>query len=199
MSLTRAQLSTFTDGSFGTMSADGDTLIHSASGDGAQYVYVSMYNQGNAQRDVVLSVGASEVSVRVHATRRSQQVIPGLRLYNMGSGIAVSCRPRVVSAWTLPDDIASTITVGSGAVVHVNTLSFACAADASPLLLQVSDTRRSADDVDPSKGSLAVIELNRVNGSVTHQIIEGGYAFDQDSLLVEVKYGVLFFGNLLRE
>ena len=199
MTLTREELSTYTDGSFIEMKFDDDVLLHNASGDKSQYISLSMYNQGNAYRDVILKVGNSEVNVRVQSTKRIQKVLPGLRLYNIGSGITISCAPVDKSAWSLPDNINNTITISNGSISHVNTTSFACTVDSVPLILYITDSRRSVTDIDLNKGTVSIVEINRVNGVVTSIIIEPGSAFDQSHLDVTLKYGVLVFGSIICE
>ena len=124
MPLTTEELSTYTDGSFIEMKIDDDVLLHDATGDKTQYVSLSMYNQGHAYRDVIINIGSSAMNVRVHSTKRVQKVLPGLRLYNIGSGIAISCSPINKSAWSLPSDIHNTITILNGSIAHINTSSF---------------------------------------------------------------------------
>lgn len=199
MTLTREELSTYTDGSFIEMKFDDDVLLHNATGDKSQYISLSMYNQGDAHRDVILKVGNSEMNVRVQSTKRIQKVLPGLRLYNIGSGITISCAPVYKSAWSLPDNISNTITISNGSISHVNTTSFACTVDSVPLILYITDSRRSATDIDLNKGTVSIVEINRVNGVVTSIIIEPGSAFDQSHIDVTLKYGVLVFGSIICE
>jgi hypothetical protein len=199
MTLTREELSTYTDGSFIEMKFDDDVLLHNASGDKSQYISLSMYNQGDAYRDVILKVGNSEMNVRVQSTKRIQKVLPGLRLYNIGSGITISCAPVDKSAWSLPDNINNTITISNGSISHVNTTSFACTVDSVPLILYITDSRRSVTDIDLNKGTVSIVEINRVNGVVTSIIIEPGSAFDQSHIDVTLKYGVLVFGSIICE
>lgn len=199
MVLTREELSTYTDGSFVEMKLDDDVLIHSATGDKTQYVTLSMYNQGHAYRDVILKIGNSEMKIRVQSTKRIQKVLPGLRLYNIGGGITISCAPVDKSAWSLPENIHNTITVLNGSIAHVNTTSFACTMDGVPLILYMTDSRRSVTDIDPNKGSVSVVEINKVDGVITFTIIDPGRAFDQSYIDVTVKYGVLVFGSIICE
>ena len=199
MTLTREELSTYTDGSFIEMKFDDDVLLHNASGDKSQYISLSMYNQGAAYRDVILKVGNSEMNVRVQSTKRIQKVLPGLRLYNIGSGITISCAPVDKSAWSLPDNINNTITISNGSISHVNTTSFACTVDSVPLILYITDSRRSVTDIDLNKGTVSIVEINRVNGVITSIIIEPGSAFDQSHIDVTLKYGVLVFGSIISE
>ena len=199
MVLTREELSTYTDGSFIEMKFDDDVLLHNATGDKSQYVSLSMYNQGDAYRDVILKVGNSEINVRVQSTKRIQKVLPGLRLYNIGSGITISCAPIDKSAWSLPDNINNTITISNGSISHVNTTSFACTVDSVPLILYITDSRRSVTDIDLNKGTMSIVEINRANGVITSIIIEPGSAFDQSHIDVTLKYGVLVFGSIISE
>jgi hypothetical protein len=199
MTLTREELSTYTDGSFIEMKFDDDVLLHNATGDKSQYISLSMYNQGDAYRDVILKVGNSEINVRVQSTKRIQKVLPGLRLYNIGSGITISCAPIDKSAWSLPDNINNTITISNGSVSHVNTTSFACTVDSVPLILYITDSRRSVTDIDLNKGTVSIVEINRANGVITSIIIEPGSAFDQSHIEVTLKYGVLVFGSIICE
>ncbi len=199
MALTREELSTYTDGSFIEMKFDDDVLLHNANGDKTQYISLSMYNQGHAYRDVILKIGNSEMSVRVQSTKRIQKVLPGLRLYNIGSGITISCAPVDKSAWSLPDNINNTITISNGSISHVNTTSFACTMDAVPLILYITDSRRSVTDIDLNKGTVSIVEINRVNGVITCTIMDPGHAFDQSHIDVTLKYGVLVFGSIICE
>eukprot|EP00966_Prymnesium_polylepis_P119067 2751971-Prymnesium_polylepis.2 len=73
MPLTREELSTYTDGSFLEMKFDDDVLLHNSTGDKSQYISLSMYNQGDAHRDVILKIGNSEMSIRVQSTKRIQK------------------------------------------------------------------------------------------------------------------------------
>lgn len=199
MYLTREELSTYTDGSLIEMKFDEDVLIHYASGERTQYINLSMYNQGSAHRDVIVKIGSSELNIRVNSTKRIQKVLPNLRLYNIGSGIAISCSPNNKTAWTLPDNIQDTITILNGSISSINTTSFTCTFDSIPLLLHVTDSRRSNTDIDPNKGTVGIIELNKVNGVINFNIIDQGRAFDQNNLAVSKKYGILVFGSLLCE
>jgi hypothetical protein len=199
MPLTREELSTYTDGSFLDMKFDDDVLLHHATGDKSQYISLSMYNQGDAHRDVILKIGNSEMNIRVQSTKRIQKVLPGLRLYNIGSGITISCAPVDKSAWSLPDNIQNTITVLNGSIAHVNTTSFSCTMDSVPLILYITDSRRSDTDIDPNKGTVGIVEINRVNGVITFIIIDSGRAFDHSHIDVSVKYGVLVFGSIICE
>ena len=199
MPLTREELSTYTDGSFLEMKFDDDVLLHNSTGDKSQYISLSMYNQGDAHRDVILKIGNSEMSIRVQSTKRIQKVLPGLRLYNIGSGITISCAPVDKSAWSLPDNIHNTVTVSNGSIAYVNTTSFSCTMDAAPLILYITDSRRSVTDIDPNKGTVGIVEINRVNGVITSMIMDSGRAFDQSHIDVTVKYGVLVFGSIICE
>ena len=199
MTLTREELSTYTDGSLVEMKFDDDVLLHNATGDKSQYISLSMYNQGDAYRDVILKVGNSEINVRVQSTKRIQKVLPGLRLYNIGSGITISCAPIDKSAWSLPDNINNTITISNGSISHVNTTSFACTVDSVPLILYITDSRRSVTDIDLNKGTVSIVEINRANSVITSKIIEPGDAFDQSHIDVTLKYGVLVFGSIICE
>ena len=199
MPLTREELSTYTDGSFIEMKIDDDVLLHDATGDKAQYISVSMYNQGHAHRDVILKIGSSEMNVRVQSSKRIQKVLPGLKLYNIGSGITISCAPVDKSVWTLPDNIHNTITISNGSISHVNTASFVCTKDAVPLILYITDSRRSVTDIDPNKGTVGTVEINRVNSVITFVIMDSGSAFDQNHIDVTLKYGVLVFGSIICE
>tara|TARA_B000000609_G_C23868590_1_gene186856 strand:+ start:21 stop:497 length:477 start_codon:yes stop_codon:yes gene_type:complete len=158
-----------------------------------------MYNQGHAYRDVILNIGNSQINVRVQPTKRIQKVLPGLRLYNIGSGITISCAPVQKSVWSLPDNIQNTITVTNGSISHVNTTSFACTIDDVPLILYMTDSRRSDTDIDPNKGTVGIVEINRVNGFITSIILEPGSAFDQSHIDVTLKYGVVVFGSIICE
>jgi hypothetical protein len=47
--------------------------------------------------------------------------------------------------------------------------------DAQPLLIHVQDSRRSSTDIDPDKGSEAIIEIYQTNGSVAVEILKSGF------------------------
>lgn len=199
MPLSRQQLSTYTDGSFKNINYNTDTLMHTASETGTQYVYILMYNQGVSFRDIILKIGDTEMKVRVQPTKRSQQVLPGLRLYNMGNGINISCSPLHANAWTFPEYPEGTIIITNGYVSYVDTSFFSCTHDNVPVLLHVTDSRRTEHDVSISKGTIAVVELNRNNEFISAQILDAGNAFDQNYIQVDIRLGIIGFGYVLSE
>eukprot|EP00965_Chrysotila_dentata_P045028 1495491-Pleurochrysis_carterae.AAC.2 len=67
---------------------------------------------------------------------------------------------------------------------------------AQPILLTIHDKGRSNTDMDPQKGTEALIELFQENGAIGVEVISAGRNFDANSLRVDVSAGVYLFGDL---
>lgn len=72
-------------------------------------------------------------------------------------------------SWTTPTSLNDIISLADGRVVGVATSGFGAAPVAAPLLLYVSDSRRTSGDVSMARGTNATIELslNATTGGVS--------------------------------
>jgi hypothetical protein len=210
MGVTRTQLSSYTDGRPHALSFSSSDTLHTVSSSGTHYVYVSMYNMGALARDVKLAVAGSSTSSEMTVTLRggaknTQLVLPGLPLYNPGSGVTVSASLAHTSAgaavgWSFPTALADSITVSNGQVVGLSTTGISVVAGSQPVLVVVTDARRGATDVDPSKGTTAIIELNAISHDViTVSVLHSGRDFSTLQLVATPHSGVIATGYVLQE
>tara|TARA_Y100000741_G_scaffold321710_1_gene271016 strand:+ start:570 stop:1169 length:600 start_codon:yes stop_codon:yes gene_type:complete len=199
--MSREQLSTFTDGSFLALDPTESVLIHTDTTHSRKYIRLSGFNRGKRARSVSFSFnGVESIFASVQPTGSSQLLIPNLQLYNPGTGIDVTAALRQSpSAWTLPVDLPSVIAISNGSVTGLLLTSFAASVDAQPILLTVSDSRRMATDIDPTKGSEAIIEVYQNNGSIAVEVITAGYNLSNTDMDVTVSSGVYFFGDIFQD
>lgn len=214
----RAPLSTFVNGSFLPIDAFAPTLVHTDTLAEKKYVRVSGFNRGRKARAVVVDIdGVPCIHASVQPTGSFQLLVPNLPLYNSpeaGIDVHVAVRHQqqpgaadAAAPWTLPSAalLASAVQLDAdGRVVGLAVQSFAATADAQPILVVVEDARRSADeaggsadDVDPAKGSEAIVELSQQNGSIGVEVIRPGHNFAQEHLRARVTSGLFVVGSVL--
>lgn len=195
----RYSLSTHTDGSYLPLDINTSTLVHREDANtGTRYIRVVGFNRGKRARNISFSFNDVEaLYATVQPTGNSQILVPDIPIYNNGTGIDIYASLRQSAlAWTLPQNIENTIVLNNGEVIGLDLSNFAADASAQPLLVHVTDSRRSNTDVDPSKGSDAIIEIYQTNGSIAVEIIEPGYKFESGSLRVSLKSAVYIYGDI---
>lgn len=196
-------LSTYTDGSYLPLDVSTSTLVHreNANSGTTRYIRVNGFNRGKRARNIAFSFNDVEALYStVQPTGNHQILVPDIPLYNNGSGIDMYASLRQSAlAWTLPQNIEDTIVLNNGEVIGLDLSNFAADSSAQPLLVHVEDSRRSNTDVDPSKGSDAIIEIYQTNGSIAVEIIEPGYKFESGSLRVSFKSGVYIYGDIFSD
>lgn len=205
MVLTRSQLSTFTNGSPLRVLHSTATLLHTAASSATSYIYLSAYNAGSLSRTVILDVAGDAMTAALPVTLRggtkaTQLVIPGMPIYASGSGVTITCRATSPS-WTMPASLDDIVSLADGRVVGVATSGFGAAAGSAPVLLYVSDSRRTSGDVSMARGTVATIELsvNATTGGVSAAVLDAGRAFESGFTHVEAHSGVLVSGYVLVE
>lgn len=199
--MSRLQLSTFRDGSLLPLEAFVSTLVHRDESLKAKYLRVSAINRGARPRCVTFLMNEQDVVYcTVLATSASQLLIPSLALYNSGSGIDVyAAMSQGVSAWSVPGGIEALITLQDGVVRGLDLSGFAASAEAQPFLLVVTDSRRTGMDLDPGKGSEAIVEIFQENGIVMAEVLDGGYNFVHGAMQVSISSGVFLIGDIFEQ
>ena len=195
----RYSLSTHTDGSYLPLDISTSTLVHREDANtGTRFIRVIGFNRGKKARNISFIFNDVEaLYATVQPTGNSQILVPDIPLYNNGTGIDIYTSLRQSAlAWTLPQNIENNIVLNDGEVIGLDLSNFAADASAQPLLVHVTDSRRSNTDVDPSKGSDAIIEIYQTNGSIAVEIIEPGYNFESESLRVSFKSAVYIYGDI---
>lgn len=195
----RYSLSTHTDGSYIPLDISTSTLVHREDANtGTRFIRVIGFNRGKKGRNISFSFNDVEaLYATVQPTGNSQILVSDIPLYNNGTGIDIYASLRQSAlAWTLPQNIENNIVLNNGEVIGLDISNFAADASAQPLLVHVTDSRRSNTDVDPSKGSDAIIEIYQTNGSIAVEIIEPGYNFESGSLCVSFKSAVYIYGDI---
>ena len=199
--MSRTQLSTFTDGSFLALDPTTPILVHTDTTPEKKYLRISGFNRGRRARNISFSFNDVEsMFASVQPTGSSQLLIPNLQLYNPGTGLDITAALRQSSsAWTLPVDLAPVIAISSGSVTGLLLTSFAATIDAQPILLTVSDARRTFSDLDPTKGSEAILELHQENGSISVDVLTPGYNLSGSDINVTISSGVYLFGDIFQD
>lgn len=195
----RYSLSTHTDGSYLPLDINTSTLVHREDANsGTRYIRVIGFNRGKKARNISISFNDAEaLYATVQPTGNSQILVPDVPIYNNGTGIDIYASLRQSAlAWTLPQNIEDTIVLNQGEIVGIDLSNFAADASAQPLLIHVTDSRRSNTDVDPSKGSDSILEIYQTNGSIAVEVIEPGYNFESGSLRVSLKSAVYIYGDI---
>lgn len=198
--MARNQLSSFTDGSFLTVDVFLSSLIHREQTSDIKYLRISGFNRGKRPRNLVFSFNDSAYVYSSVKSGASQMLIPGVPMYNSGTGIDVYVSVRhSVGAWSLPSNLSDVVVLNNGSVSGIYINSVSASVDAQPILLIITDSTRTDSDVDPSKGTEAIIELFQQNGIVSTEIIQEGYNFVPDSLHIKMSSGVFLFGDVFQE
>ena len=198
----RYPLSTYTDGSYLPIDINASTLVHREDANlGTRYIRIIGFNRGKRARNISFTFNDVEaLYATVQPTGNPQILIPDMPIYNNGNGIDIYTSLRQSAlAWTLPQNIEDTIVLDQGRVVGVALSNFTADSNAQPLLVHVTDSRRSNSDVDPSKGSDAIIEIYQTNGSVAVEVIEAGYNFESESLRVNLSSSVYIYGDIFSD
>lgn len=198
----RAALSTNTDGSFLPLEPQSVTLLHREQAtSGTRYLRVSGFNIGKRARKITfLFNDVDSVYATVQPTGVPQILVPDLPLYNSGSGIDIyASLKQSVSSWTFPENLNDLVLLQDGSVAGIILANVTATNDAQPILIHIEDSRRTDGDVDPQKGSEAILELYQVNGSIGVDIIFSGYNLLSDSLQASVSSGVYLFGDIFSD
>lgn len=195
----RSQLSTFVQGAPIALDAFSPTLLHTASGLNTQYIRISGFTRGRRARLLRFDFdGKAGMYALLRPHGQIQSLVHGLPLYNMGHGVevTVSMHHSSSTAWELPLDLPPLLLLTDGVVSGMITSTISADENAQPILLTIHDTGRSNTDMDPQKGTEALIELFQENGAIGVDVISGGRNFDANSLRVDVSAGVYLFGDL---
>lgn len=198
----RYSLSTYTDGSFLPLDHDTSTLVHREDANsGTRYIRINGFNRGKRARNISFSFNDVEaLYATVQPTGTPQILVPDIPVYNTGTGIDIYASLRQsVQAWTLPQNIQENIALDQGKVVGIIVSGFVADPSAQPLLIHVTDSRRSNTDIDPSKGSDAIIEIYQKNGSIAVEIIDPGYNFETEYLRVSLSSSVYIYGDIFSD
>lgn len=198
----RYSLSTNTDGSYIPMDINNSTLVHREdTKSGTRYIRIIGFNRGKRARNISFTFNDVEaLYATVQPTGNPQILIPDMPIYNNGNGIDIYTSLRQSAlAWTLPQNIEDTIVLDQGKVVGLALSKFTADSSAQPLLVHVTDSRRSNTDVDPSKGSDSIIEIYQINGSIAVEVIEAGYNFESGSLRVSLTTAVYIYGDIFSD
>lgn len=196
----RNPLSSYTDGSFVPLDTTSSTLVHREdAGPATKYLRVVGFNRGRRSRDVSFLLNDEEaLYASVQPSGSAQLLVPDLPVYNSGVEVYASLR-QPVSAWGLPEDLSSLIVLEGGAVIGVIIANVTASVDAQPILVHVQDSRRPATDIDPGKGSEAIVELYQRNGSVAVDIIQRGHSLAGGDIQARVHSGVFIYGDIFSE
>jgi len=195
----RYSLSTNTDGSYLPLDINTSTLVHREDANsGTRYIRIIGFNRGKKARNISFSFNDVEaIYTTVQPTGNSQILVPDIPIYNNGTGIDIYASLRQSAlAWTFPQNIENTIVLNHDKVVGIDLSNFAADASAQPLLVHVTDSRRSNTDVDPSKGTDSIMEIYQINGSIAVEVIEPGYNFESGNLRVSFKSAVYIYGDI---
>ena len=195
----RYSLSNYTDGSYLSLDVNTSTLLHREDANsGTRYIRVIRFNRGKRARNISFTFNNVEaLYATVQPTGNSQILVPDIPIYNTGTGIDIYASLRQSAlAWTFPQNIEDTIVLNNGEVVGIDLSNFVADESAQPLLVHITDSRRSNTDVDPSKGSESILEIYQTNGSIDVEVIEHGYNFERGSLRVSFKSAVYIYGDI---
>ena len=195
----RYSLSIHTDGSYIPIDTNTSTLVHREDADsGTRYVRIVGFNRGKRSRNISFSFNDVEaLYATVQPTGNPQILVPDIPIYNNGSGIDIYTSLRQSAlAWTIPENIEESIVLDQGKVVGLDVSNFTADVSAQPLLVHITDSRRSNTDVDPSKGSEAILEIYQTNGSIAVEVIEVGYSFERGNLRVSLNSAVYIYGDI---
>ena len=197
----RHPLSTYTDGSFLPLDTVSSTLVHRADANtSTTYVRIIGYNRGKRVRKVSFIFNDEEaIYASVQPTGNAQILVPDIPLYNNGNIDVYSSLKQSVSAWNIPDNIDDIVLLDNGQVVGIVVTNVSADTDAQPLLIHVQDSRRSSTDIDPDKGSEAIIEIYQTNGSVAVEILKSGFNLLNGSTQTDLRSGVYFYGDIFVE
>lgn len=198
----RYSLSTHTDGSFLPIDTSTSTLVHREDANsGTRYIRIIGFNRGKLSRNISFIFNDVEaLYATVQPTGTPQILVPDIPIYNNGNGIDIytSLRQSALS-WTLPQNLEETIVLDQGKVVGLVLSNVLSDSSAQPLLMHVTDSRRSNTDVDPSKGSDAILEIYQENGSIAIEVIEPGYNLETGNLRVSLNSAVYIYGDIFIE
>lgn len=198
----RYSLSTYTDGSFIELDTSVSTLVHREDAEvGTRYVRIVGFNRGKRSRSISFTFNDTEaVYATVQPNGTPQILVPDIPIYNNGNGIDIYTSLRQSAlAWNIPENINDLIVLDQGKVVGIVLSNLSASSSAQPILLHVTDSRRSDTDMDPSKGSESIIELYQNNGSVALEIINSGHNLADGNLLVRLKSGVYIYGDIFAD
>lgn len=194
----RYPLSTHTDGSFLTIDTSLATLVHREDTEsGTRYIKVVGFNRGKRARNLSFTFNDTEaVYATVQPGGNPQILVPDIPIFNQGSGIDIYASIRQsVFAWSIPDALIDLVVLDEGKAIGLVSSNITADASAQPMLLHVTDSRRSDTDIDPSKGSDAIIEIYQKNTSIFVEILEAGYNLVHGNITVSLKSGVYIYGN----
>ena len=200
--MSREALSTFTDGTFLELAALTSTLVHrETSTTGMNYLRLSGFCRGRKPRKLAfLFNDTTALYATLQPTGSTQLLVPNLPLYNTGNGIDIYCAlDQSSSAWTLPTNLQELLIISEGHVTGMLLGPIATTPNAQPILVTVRDSRRSDGDIDPDKGSEALLELSQDNSSVSVTVIHPGYQLLPDSIQTTVSSGVWLCGDVFRQ
>ena len=198
----RQPLSTYTDGSFMALHPTSLTLIHNeAANTETAYVRIVGFNRGRRARNITFVFNGDEaIYASVQPSGGPQLLVPDLPVYNSGSGMQVHASLRQQpGAWTLPDNLADIIILQGGEVAGLFISNITATTDAQPLLLHIQDSTRAATDIDPNKGSDAIVELYQTSGAVAVDVVDSGHNLAVGSLLVNIQSGIFVYGDVFKE
>lgn len=198
----RYSLSTHTDGSYLPLDINTSTLAHREDANsGTRYIRIIGFNRGKRSRNISFNFNDVEaLYATVQPTGNPQILVPDIPMYNNGTGIDIYASLRQSAlAWTFPQNIEETIVLDQGRVIGLALSNFTADSSAQPLLIHVTDSRRSNSDIDTSKGSDSIIEIYQTNGSIAVEVIEPGYNFESGSLRVSLKSAVYFYGDIFSD
>ena len=200
--MSRETLSTFTDGTFLEPAALTSTLVHrELSITGMNYLRLSGFCRGHKPRKLVFLFNDTEaLYATVQPTGSTQLLIPNLPLYNTGTGIDIYCAlDQSSGAWALPHNLHEVIIIGEGRVTGMLLSQITATANAQPILVTIRDSRRADGDIDPDKGSDALLELSQDNSSVSVTVIQPGYQLLPDYMHAAASSGVWLCGDVFRQ
>jgi len=168
---------------------------------GTRYIRIIGFNRGKTSRNISFTFNDVEaIYATVQPTGNSQILVPDIPIYNNGNGIDIYASLRQsVLAWNIPQNIEDLIVLDQGIVTGIVISNITANLSAQPLLIHVTDSRRSDTDVDPSKGSEAILEIHQTNGSVSVQVIESGYNLESGNLRVSLNSGIHIYGDIFSD
>ena len=197
----RRRLSTFNGGAFLPLDPFAPTVVHRDALEITRYVRVSGFNRGARARAVSFVINGTEALYSaVQPNGNSQLLMPNLPLYNTGgAGLEIHARSSGAGAWTLRDDMQHAVVLRDGRVDGIMPNGLAASADAQPILLIITDARRTGGNaLDPRLGGEAIVELYPLDGgSVGADVLASGGNFEYAHLHVHVSSGVFLLGDLL--
>lgn len=198
----RYSLSTHTDGSYLPLDASSSVLVHrEVAGSATRYIRIVGFNRGKIPRNITFSFNDVEaIYATVQPTGNPQILVPDVPIYNSGSGIDIyASLKQSALAWNIPQNIEDLIVLDQGRVIGIVLTNIIANESAQPLLIHITDSRRSNTDVDPSKGSEAILEIHQTNGSVSVKVIESGYNLQNGNLRVSLNSGIYVYGDIFSD